>query len=193
MCTCYSYFMSTDLYNLLHQFGDLQFSVLPRDSVMPSIKVDNQNIKRTPSEQTVQKNKGSVKISPWALARMNAEEVSRIATQARKNSKVLRPISKQKGMPVIETDSSLESSSRDLSTKIYSNSENHRQMNKRGRSQSLGKNFLFTRSLKLTKVSLEQASKSNHIRDRGLMDINQPIGETCMGLAPLQLEAQSAF
>ncbi|GLJ15399.1 hypothetical protein SUGI_0252770 [Cryptomeria japonica] len=174
-------------------FVEDQFSVLPRDSAMPSIKVDNRNIKRTPSEQTVQKNKGSVKISPWALARMNAEEVSRVAAQARKNSKVLRPISRQKGMPVIETDSSLEGSSRDLSTEIYSNSDSHRRMNKRGRSQSLGKNFPFTRSLKLTKVSLETASKSNSNRGRDLMDINQPIRETSVGLAPLQLEAQSAF
>ena len=124
----------------------------------------------------MQKNKGFVKIIPWALARMNVEEVSRIATQERKNSKFLCPISKQKGMPVIETDSSLESSSRDLSTKIYSNSENHRQMNKRGRSQSLGKNFPFTRSLKLTKVSLEQASKSNQNRDREIFG-HQPANQ----------------
>jgi hypothetical protein len=167
--------------------------VLPPDNIKSSIKVGNGSVKRTPSERMVQKNKRPVKLSPWALARMNAEEVSRVAAQARKKSKVLRPISKQEGMIVIETDSSLESSSRDLSREIKYLADNKRRIYKRGRTQSSINNFPFARSLKSTKVSSESMNKSNFNGNDDLMDINQPIMESSVGLAPLQLEARSAF
>lgn len=168
-------------------------AVLPPDNIKSSIKGGNGSINRTPSERMVQKNKRPVKLSPWALARMNAEEVSRVAAQARKKSKVLRPISKQEGMIVIETDSSLESSSRDLSTEIKYLADNKRRIYKRGRTQSSINNFPFARSLKSTKVSSESGNKSNFNGNDDLMDINQPIIEGSVGLAPLQLEARSAF
>lgn len=171
------------------QVVDGQPAVLPPDN----IKVGNGSVKRTPSERMVQRNKRPVKLSPWALARMNAEEVSRVAAQARKKSKVLRPISKHEGMIVIETDSSLESSSRDLSTEIKYLADNKRRIYKRGRTQSSMNNFPFTRSLKSTKVSSESVNKSNFSGNDDLMDINRPIMESSVGLAPLQLEARSAF
>jgi len=141
----------------------------------------------------VQKSKRPVKLSPWALAHMNAEEVSRVATQARKKSKVLRPISKQEGMIVIETDSSLESSSRDLSREIKYLADNKRRIYKRGRTQSSINNFPFARSLKSTKVSSELMNKSNFNGNDDLMDINQPIMESSVRSAPLQLKARGTF
>ncbi|XP_076890386.1 putative protein S-acyltransferase 22 [Bidens hawaiensis] len=38
------------------------------------------------------KNPAAVKISPWTLARLNAEDVSRAAAEARKKSKILQPV-----------------------------------------------------------------------------------------------------
>lgn len=53
-------------------------------------------------EPTKKKNPGAVKISPWTLARLNAEEVSRVAAEARKKSKILKPVVRQ-GVPSLET------------------------------------------------------------------------------------------
>lgn len=39
------------------------------------------------------KNPTSVKISPWTLARLNADDVSKAAAEARKKSKILQPVS----------------------------------------------------------------------------------------------------
>lgn len=43
-------------------------------------------------EQIKKKNPATVKISPWALARLNAEDVSKAASEARKKSKILQPV-----------------------------------------------------------------------------------------------------
>ncbi|XP_031386245.1 probable protein S-acyltransferase 22 isoform X2 [Punica granatum] len=49
--------------------------------------------KKTLQEETMKKkSSGAVRISPWALARLNAEEVSRMAAEARKRSKILQPV-----------------------------------------------------------------------------------------------------
>ncbi|XP_039784204.1 probable protein S-acyltransferase 22 isoform X2 [Panicum virgatum] len=45
------------------------------------------------------KRKPPVKISPWTLARLNAEEVSKAAAEAKKKSKVLQPITRHREVP----------------------------------------------------------------------------------------------
>lgn len=46
-------------------------------------------------EGTKRKPPGAVKISPWSLARLNAEEVSKAAVEAKKKSKILQPITRR--------------------------------------------------------------------------------------------------
>ncbi|XP_062205566.1 probable protein S-acyltransferase 22 [Phragmites australis] len=46
-------------------------------------------------EGTKRKPPGHVKISPWTLARLNAEEVSKAAAEAKRKSKVLQPITRR--------------------------------------------------------------------------------------------------
>lgn len=57
--------------------------------------------------------KPPAKISPWALARLNAEDALRAAADARKNSSVFRPVLRKEAAVVViaETDSSCERSS----------------------------------------------------------------------------------
>jgi len=45
------------------------------------------------------KRKPPVKISPWTLARLNAEEVSKAAAEAKRKSKVLQPITRRGEVP----------------------------------------------------------------------------------------------
>ncbi|CAN6288408.1 unnamed protein product [Urochloa humidicola] len=48
------------------------------------------------------KRKPPVKISPWTLARLNAEEVSKAAAEAKKKSKVLQPITRRGEAPMLD-------------------------------------------------------------------------------------------
>ncbi|KAG6429747.1 hypothetical protein SASPL_107800 [Salvia splendens] len=56
-----------------------------------------------------------LKISPWTLARLNAEDVSKAAAEARKKSKILRPVVRHESNSYAhETDSSFGSSGRNM-------------------------------------------------------------------------------
>lgn len=57
---------------------------MPQKSMVKKMKED-EGTKRKPP----------VKISPWTLARLNAEEVSKAAAEAKKKSKVLQPITRR--------------------------------------------------------------------------------------------------
>lgn len=60
----------------------LQFDVVPPETGSVSSLG-----KRMGGEEIIKKkNAGAVKISPWTLARLNAEEVSKAAAEARKKS-----------------------------------------------------------------------------------------------------------
>jgi hypothetical protein len=103
-----------------------------------------------------------VKISPWTLARLNAEEVSKAAAEARKKSKILKPITK------------------------YEASENggkpdHKLINKR-RPDRRG----FPTELSLDPLATLSASGTESNFSDAAMEISG-------SLAPLQLEARSAF
>lgn len=65
-----------------------------------------------PEEQMKKKNPAAVRISPWTLARLNADEVSKAAAEARKKSKIIRPVARPDATYVHETDSSFGSSGR---------------------------------------------------------------------------------
>ncbi|KAH0460780.1 hypothetical protein IEQ34_008355 [Dendrobium chrysotoxum] len=148
-------------------FLEDQFDVVPQETTMPT-HFAGKKVVAEPRRKNA-----TVKISPWTLARLNAEEVSEAAAEARRRSRILKPIVRQDMPPGQETDSSFGSDSGRFIPKI----EIWNQANKRGRSNTDLPVDCFTKlSSKTTKNSggnwtLDKSSK----------------------LAPLQLEARSAF
>ncbi|KAI3779178.1 hypothetical protein L2E82_08751 [Cichorium intybus] len=148
-------------------FVEDQYDVVPQDTGSVSSLG-----KKTIDEPMKKKNPTAVKISPWTLARLNAEEVSKAAAEARKKSKILQPVtrkeSQQTGLGVgpglygLERDSSLGSSERRLFSRI---DNNRRRGSKRVRLPE-----------HLQPVEPPPAS-----------------GGGLTGLVPLQLEARSVF
>lgn len=126
--------------------------------------------KKTVGEEPIRKkNPAAVKISPWTLARLNAEEVSKAAAEARKKSKILQPVMRREA-PFGLGESSFGSSGHRM---VPRPDNNRRRVNKRVRLPADLPMEL------VTKVSGMAAEKG--------------FTETSTSLAPLQLEARSAF
>ncbi|KAI3833775.1 hypothetical protein MKX03_016807 [Papaver bracteatum] len=129
--------------------------------------------KRMIGEQPVRKkNPGAVNLNPWTLARLNADEVSRLASEAKKKSKILQPIGRREATSGLETDSSFSSSGR-----MAPRPENRKRTTKRVRLPADLPHEA------LAKIS----SKTTNIHRSGFK------AETSSSLTPLQLEARSAF
>ena len=98
----------------------MQYDVVPTDTGSVSSLG-----KKTVDEPIKKKNPAAVKISPWTLARLNAEEVSKAAAEARKKSKIIQPASRkethQTGPYGLERDRGLGSSERRLFSRLDSN------------------------------------------------------------------------
>ncbi|XP_068656132.1 probable protein S-acyltransferase 22 [Aristolochia californica] len=149
-------------------FLEDQFDVVPPDAGT-SVKLTG---KRTMVDEVTRKRTtGNIKISPWALARLNAEEVSKVAAQARKKSKNLQPVTRHEVPMGQETDSSFGSSS----GHIFPKPENRRRVNKRGRGQA-----------DLPHGPVMKISAKSEV------NVSSLAADTST-LAPLQLEARSAF
>ncbi|RRT69602.1 hypothetical protein B296_00009184 [Ensete ventricosum] len=147
-----------------------QFDVVPPETGTSM----NHISKKMMAEEPVRKrNAGKVKISPWTLARLNAEEVSKAAAQAKKKSKILQPIVRREILLGPDTDGSIGSSS----GRMVLWPDKHRQMNKIGRIP-----------VDLPLEPLAQISDS--ATDSYVGDL---VPKTSTSLAPLQLEARSAF
>ncbi|RCV13821.1 hypothetical protein SETIT_2G376600v2 [Setaria italica] len=151
-------------------FLEDQYDVIPSEAGSSH----NSATKRKEDEVRRKKGSGAVKISPWALARLNAEEVSRVAAEARKKSKVLVPIRKDDYSRGHDTDSSYGGMS---SGRIDLGPDSKRRTNRRGRQPS--------------DLSLKPVAKIS-------ADVIHSTGsdmppEALSSLAPLQLEARSAF
>ncbi|GMH26171.1 hypothetical protein Nepgr_028014 [Nepenthes gracilis] len=69
-------------------FLEDQFDVVPTDTG----SVSSYGKKAAAVEEPAKKKNAAVKISPWTLARLNAEEVSKVAAEARKKSQILQPV-----------------------------------------------------------------------------------------------------
>lgn len=150
-------------------FLEDQFDVIPSEAGSSH----NSVTKRKEDEVRRKKTSGAVKISPWALARLNAEEVSRVAAEARKKSKVLVPIRKDEYSLGHETDSSYGG----MSGRIDLGPDNTMQTDRRGRPHG--------------DLSLKPVAKmSTDAIDSIGTDM---VPEALSNLAPLQLEARSAF
>ncbi|KAG8079895.1 hypothetical protein GUJ93_ZPchr0007g4779 [Zizania palustris] len=155
--------------------GGQQSPQMSHFDVIPSEAGSSHNSTSKRKEDEVRRKKGSgaVKISPWALARLNAEEVSRVAAEARKKSKVLVPIRKDDYALGHETDSSYGG----MSGRIDLGLDNKRRTSRRGRPYN-------DLSLKpVAKISADAIDSNG----------SDMAPETLSNLAPLQLEARSAF
>lgn len=121
-------------------------------------------------ETIKKKNPGAVKINPWTLARLNAEDVSKAAAEAKKRSKILQPVLRRDAPFRLETDSSFGSSGRRMALRPENN---RRRSSKRVRLPA--------------DLPMEPLTKASaKAVDKGFTD-------TSTSLAPLQLEARSAF
>jgi palmitoyltransferase ZDHHC1/11 len=136
-----------------------QFDVIP-----PEVGVSqNSGSKKTREVEGTRRKTGTVKISPWTLARLNAEEVSKVAAEARKKSKILKPIARHDAP--------------DNGSKPDHKLNNKRRPDNRGR---------FPAELSLDRIATLSASGTDsNFSDAGM--------EISGSLAPLQLEARSAF
>ncbi|CAN6296054.1 unnamed protein product [Urochloa humidicola] len=139
-------------------FLEDQFDVVP-----PEVGVSqNAGSKKMKEEEGAKRKTGAVKISPWTLARLNAEEVSKAAAEARKKSKILKPIAKYNGP--------------DNGGKPDHKVSNKKRPDRRGFPAELSLDPLATLSASGTESNFSDAA----------MEISG-------SLAPLQLEARSAF
>ncbi|XP_062111363.1 probable protein S-acyltransferase 22 [Humulus lupulus] len=127
--------------------------------------------KKAAGEETIKKkNSAAVKISPWTLARLNAEEISKAAAEARKKSKILQPVMRSDASYGLEAGSSFGSSGRRM---VPRPDNNRRRTNKRVRLPA--------------ELPMEPLTKISAIPvTKGYTDMSS-------SLAPLQLEARSAF
>ncbi|RYR35351.1 hypothetical protein Ahy_A10g050521 [Arachis hypogaea] len=71
-------------------FLEDQFDVVPPETASVS-SLGKKTIREEPVKK---KNPGAVKISPWTLARLNREEVTKAAAEARKKSKILQAVAR---------------------------------------------------------------------------------------------------
>ncbi|MBA0671108.1 hypothetical protein Goklo_024264 [Gossypium klotzschianum] len=147
-------------------FLEDQFDVVPPDTG----SVSSFGKKMVREEPIKKKNPGAVKISPWTLARLNAEDVSKAAAEARKKSKILQPVVRRDAPFGLEGDSSFGSSGR----RMFPRPDGNR--------RRAAKRVRLPADLPMESI-MNISSKS---ADKGFSD-------TSSSLAPLQLEARSAF
>ncbi|XP_057749130.1 probable protein S-acyltransferase 22 [Arachis stenosperma] len=145
-------------------FVEDQFDVIPPETGSVS-SLGKKSIREEPSKR---KNPGAVKISPWTLARLNAEEVSKAAAEARKRSKILKPVVRHNDAFRLEPESSFGSRGRQVP----------RIDNKRRAASKQG--FL---PADIAMASMTNVSANNI--GKGFSGVSS--------LAPLQLEPRSAF
>ncbi|KAJ8433241.1 hypothetical protein Cgig2_023193 [Carnegiea gigantea] len=153
--------VTSEYLTALHDFV-VEFDVVPPDTGSVSSYG-----KRTAMEEPIKKKNPAVKISPWTLARLNAEEVSKAAAEARKKSKILQPVVRRPGQLNLERDNSFGSSGRRMVPRL---DHSRRRTSKRIR---LPAEMPLEPLVNASGKAVAKASSSS--------------------LAPLQLEARSAF
>ncbi|KAG8500045.1 hypothetical protein CXB51_004320 [Gossypium anomalum] len=147
-------------------FLEDQFDVVPPDTG----SVSSFGKKMVREEPIKKKNPAAVKISPWTLARLNAEDVSKAAAEARKKSKILQPVVRRDAPFGLEGDSSFGSSGR----RMFPRPDGNR--------RRAAKRVRLPADLPMESIM----NISSKPADKGFSD-------TSSSLAPLQLEARSAF
>ncbi|OVA08826.1 zinc finger protein [Macleaya cordata] len=151
-------------------FLEDQFDVVPPDTGM---FLSSSGKKMVGEEPITKKNPGAVKISPWTLAHLNGEEISKVAAQARKKSKVLQPVVRREASFGLERHNSFGCSSSQMDPRP----ETQKHSNERVRLP------VDLPPETLAKISTKAAESK----------LNDLLTEASTSLAPLQLEARSAF
>ncbi|KAK7368344.1 hypothetical protein VNO80_10369 [Phaseolus coccineus] len=136
-----------------------QFDVVPPDTG----SVSSHGKKTMREDPLKKKNPGTVKISPWTLARLNAEEISKAAAEARRKSKVLLPLTR------LEPESSFGSNGLKMLPRIENNKKR------------VGKRVHLLADMSIESLTKDSGSNT----DKGLNGISR--------FAPLPFEACSAF
>ncbi|WJX50904.1 putative protein S-acyltransferase 22 [Trifolium repens] len=117
---------SVSSFNALHRgawctpprmFLENQYDVVPPETG----SVSSLGKKSMREEPLKKKNPAAVKISPWTLARLNAEEVAKAAAEVRKKSKILQPVIRHDQASRLEPDSHFGSSGRRAAPTIENN------------------------------------------------------------------------
>ncbi|KAE8658877.1 putative protein S-acyltransferase 22 [Hibiscus syriacus] len=147
-------------------FLEDQFDVVPPDTG----SVSSYGKKMVGEEPNKKKNAAAVKISPWTLARLNAEDVSKAAAEARKRSKILQPVVRREAPFGFEADSSFGRSGRRMFPRPDAN---RRRASKR--------------------VRLPADLPMEPVMNIPIQPADKGFKDTSSSLAPLQLEARSAF
>ncbi|KAG8661700.1 probable protein S-acyltransferase 22 isoform X2 [Manihot esculenta] len=147
-------------------FVEDQFDVVPPETG----SVSSLGKKTAREEPIRKKNSAAVKISPWTLARLNAEEVSKAAAEARKKSRILQPVVRREAPFGLEGVSSIDSNGHRM---VPRPDNNRRRVNKRVRLPA--------------DIPMEPVTKVSG------MAAETGFSGTSTNLAPLQLEARSAF
>ncbi|CAL9240009.1 unnamed protein product [Arabidopsis halleri] len=151
-------------------FLEDQFDVVPPENASVSSYG-----KKSVVEERVKKKPQPVKISPWTLARLNAEEVSKAAAEARKKSKIIQPVARRENPFVgLEASSSFGSSGRRMFPAKFES------VNNSGKQRRQSKRIRLPAELPLEPLM--------NVQTKAAMETS-----TSSGLAPLQLEARSAF
>ncbi|ESQ28304.1 hypothetical protein EUTSA_v10018316mg [Eutrema salsugineum] len=151
-------------------FLEDQFDVVPPENASVSSYG-----KKSVVEERVKKKSQPVKISPWTLARLNAEEVSKAAAEARKKSKIIQPVARRENPFVgLEASSSFGSSGRRMFPAKFEAA------NGNGKQRRQSKRIRLPAELPLEPLM--------NVQKKAAMETS-----TSSGLAPLQLEARSAF
>uniref|UniRef100_A0A1J3EDY0 S-acyltransferase n=1 Tax=Noccaea caerulescens TaxID=107243 RepID=A0A1J3EDY0_NOCCA len=154
-------------------FLEDQFDVVPPENASVSSYG-----KKSVVEERVKKKTQPVKISPWTLARLNAEEVSKAAAEARKKSKIIQPVARRENPFVgLEASSSFGSSGRRMFPAKFEASNSNS-----GKQRRQSKRIRLPAELPLEPLMNVQSKAAI------MMETS-----TSSGLAPLQLEARSAF
>ncbi|XP_022881846.1 probable protein S-acyltransferase 22 isoform X2 [Olea europaea var. sylvestris] len=151
-------------------FVEDQFDVVPPDTG----SVSSLGKKTQVEDPTKKKNPTAVKISPWTLARLNANEVSKAAAEARKKSKILRPVIRRDAS-TFDTDSSYGSSSRWMALRPDNN-------RKRG-----------SKRIRLPAETLLQSISNVPSNDAADYRNHHMMAETSNRFVPLQLEPRSVY
>ncbi|KAL0800903.1 hypothetical protein Bca101_056078 [Brassica carinata] len=147
-------------------FVEDQFDVVPPENASVSSYG-----KKTVAEERVKKKTQPVKISPWTLARLNAEEVSKAAAEARKKSKIIQPVARREN-PFVGLEAS-SSDRRMFPAKFEA-------VNINGKQRRQSKRIRLPAEMPLEPLM--------NVHTRAAMETS-----TSSGLAPLQLEARGAF
>ncbi|ONK60046.1 uncharacterized protein A4U43_C08F13630 [Asparagus officinalis] len=133
-------------------FLEDQFDVVPPEVSMPNKTTGRKMI----PDESGRKKSATVKISPWTLARLNAEEVSKAAAEAKKKSKILQPVTRRETPQGHETDSSFGSHSGRMVPIL----DNKRRTNKRGRLATMDRNELQPPEASSSLAPLQRAARS---------------------------------